>query len=178
MMRSLMRKAWVLLIVFALAFTVMALPVGAEQPARPLKGQVTGFATFGPGTDPFSGAECPNHGGLATLSQGSGTVTHMGRVEMSARHCTPLDIEAVAGKMILTAANGDQLVLRYYGAANFTGPNEVTGEYEVTVVEGESTGRFADAELINASMTVVLTFESFDDPAWPANFWLKGSIDY
>jgi hypothetical protein len=25
---------------------------------------------------------------------------------------------------------------------------------------------------------VVLTFESFDDPVWPANFWLKGSIDY
>jgi hypothetical protein len=178
MMRSLMRRAWVVLTVLALAFTVMALPVSADQPARPFKGHIAGPVTFQPGTDPFSDATCPYHGGLATLSQGSGTVTHMGRVEMSARHCTPLDIEAVAGKMILTAANGDQLVLRYYGAANFTGPNEVTGEYEVTVVEGESTGRFADAELINASMTVVLTFESFDDPAWPANFWLKGSIDY
>jgi hypothetical protein len=172
------RKTAVFLALLGLAL-MAAVPVGADQPARPFKMHTTGYATFIPGVvDPITGDSCPHFGGLGTFGFASGEASHLGRVEMQTAHCTPLGTEAITGRMLLVAANGDELVLQYEGGANpDIGPNHVTATYEVTFVGSESTGRFEDAEG-DGLLTVHLTFEDFNDPVWPGEFWVEGSIDY
>jgi hypothetical protein len=169
----------VLLTVLVLALTMAALPVSADQPPRPFKGAVEGGAEFLPGTDPFTGEQCPNYGvGIATLGFGTGTVTHLGRVDMASKHCSPAGDEMITGKATLEAANGDILAVKYYGPIEVEPvANGFRGTYTWTVIGPESTGRFHDADG-GGLWNVDLTFEDFFDPMWPGSFSFTGSIDY
>jgi hypothetical protein len=77
------------------------------------------------------------------------------------------------------AANGDQLVLQYYGPiqAPIAGEHEFTAVYETTFSGDESTGRFEGAEGEGTAI-VHFTFDDFFDEIWIGEFSLTGSIDY
>ena len=90
-------------------------------------------------------------------SAGTGQMSHLGKVAFELEQCTypgadPEHPERYAygeGTITFTAANGDTLVVAQEGTGEivFDGPNMVgfLGEGTWTVVEGEGTGRFANA---------------------------------
>jgi hypothetical protein len=101
----------ILIAVLGLAFlaSVLAAPKGTD---RPLKGQLTGEATFAFGVD-----ECvPVNGvGVKTTTVAAGNVSHLGNVEGHFTHCPgPLTGgPTLNGNLTLWAANGDQLWATY-----------------------------------------------------------------
>ena len=139
----------------------------------------SGVATFEPGSvDPVTGEPCSHFGGLATLTEATGTATYLGDVEVVGGHCTPEAEEPVTGQMALVAESGDELVIQYNGPIDMTmTANAFKGVYDMTFIGDLSTGEFENAEG-SGSLTVVATFENFDDPVWPAEFWFDGSVDY
>ena len=88
-------------------------------------------------------------------SAGTGQMSHLGKVNYVLEQCTyfgepfPPDYVYGEGTITFTAANGDTLVIAQEGTGEivFDGPNTVgfLGEGTWTVVEGEGTGRFANA---------------------------------
>jgi hypothetical protein len=78
---------------------------------------------------------------------GIGQATHMGRIEINGPSHVDLILERQTGTSVLTAANGDTLVIAFSGTVHLTGPNPndpVTFEGEWTVIGGS--GRFAGAK--------------------------------
>jgi hypothetical protein len=169
--------AGVLPVIVILLLLATAPAVAADQPDRPFKAHMGGQATFVPeSTDPITLEPCQHFGALATKSFATGTAAHLGRVAMSAEHCTPLADEAIAGMMVLVAANGDELMLRYDGPTTLElAEHSVLAIYDYSIVDGN--GRFDGAEG-TGWLRVELTFETFDDPVWPGSFSLGGSIHY
>lgn len=163
-------------IIGALALVIALLAVSepasaAGHGAGPLTGTIMGSASFVPEED------CVPVG-LETQSTGSGIVTRLGRVEMSAAHCTPAGPD-IAGRMILTAANGDELYLDYGGTCDALPPDAVPGVTEIGcdnpfVVAG-GTGRFEDATG-TGHLSASVTFMGFGAPEWPAIWELSGSL--
>jgi len=95
-------------------------------------------------------------------STGTAHVSHLGRVEMTVDHCTwvddpfgPTHGSFGDGAMVMTAANGDVLVLEHWGTFVFEGPYSIVDQHWQIVdmfpfgpgVEDDvySTGRFAGA---------------------------------
>jgi hypothetical protein len=176
MMRG-MRRVGLLIAIMTLGL-LLAAPASAEQPARPFKGYSSGYATFvDNSTDPITLEACPYPVyATGTFGYGSGTASHLGRFDWANVHCAPAANEAITGLLTLTAANGDELVLQYYGPTDAElGANHFWGAYDFAVTGGD--GRFEDASG-SGVMTVYTTFESFFDPVWPAEWWLEGSIEY
>lgn len=157
----------------AAALLGMAGPATAALAERPLTGTVTGTANFVPvaGCEPV---------GLQTQVTGSGIVTHLGPVTMTAGHCTPAGAD-IAGRMILTAANGDQLQLDYTGTCDVPSPDWVPGVTQIgcdnpfTVAGG--TGRFADASG-TGRLTATVTFMGMGAPDWPGTWVIDARIRY
>jgi hypothetical protein len=87
--------------------------------------------------------ECPL--GIMTVSDGEGTLTHLGHTVMHSEHCTPADAYNPYGEMTLTAANGDTIEIIYNGFAPYPAPTDesIHGEGDLLVAGG--TGRFAEA---------------------------------
>jgi hypothetical protein len=174
-----MRAMKLIALVTALLFLVGVPASAMVEGGVPIRGYMPGYATWQQGeVDPITGDPCQHYGGLATLGYGVGTVSHLGRARVETAHCTP-QAEPYTGKMTLTAANGDRLVIHYTPVSEHIDP--VAGEYEAVcmteVIGAESTGRFAGADG-DITMTVHLTFEDFDDPVWPGAFRIEGRIDY
>lgn len=161
--------------VMAGALLLMSVPgsVDANSSSRPFRGMLTGEVTF-----PFVGDECPASdiffGGLRTDSAATGTVSHLGRVEMTSQHCTPAGVAIEGGEMTLEAANGDELYLAYAGTAPPPGPDGVivvSVDFDIT----GGTGRFEHATG-GGQATAYVVFEGFDDPSWPATWVWNGAV--
>ena len=173
-----MRKMLVMLAVLGLVTVGLIAPVGADSSSRPFKGSVTGEVTF-----PFVGEGiCPATdvflGGLRTDSEATGTVSHLGRTTMTSSHCTPLFETIAGGEMTLVAANGDEVIIHYWGSAPFPIPGVtefIDVDLDFVIVGG--TGRFEGATG-GGEMQARAVFEGFMDPAWPASWHWDGTIGY
>lgn len=162
------------ILAFVIAMVGMSGPAMAGQGERPLRGTVTGDVVFVPveGCAPV---------GLQTQGTGSGIVTHLGRVELASRHCTPPGADITAGRMILTAANGDKLYLDYAGPCDVPSPDWVPGTTQFschnafTVAGG--TGRFADATGAG-ELHALVTFMGMEVPVWPVTWTFSARLRY
>lgn len=79
---------------------------------------------------------------------GTGTVAHLGRVEVEAANCTGGDLETgeaeiSAGSATFTAADGSTITVVYSGTQQ--APNGTIAEYTTTHTVTGGTGRFAGA---------------------------------
>ena len=162
--------AAVVLLAALMAFVVTAAAADTRGTDRPFKGTLVGSATVAPD------ASCPI--GLRTVSEGSGTGSHLGLVSMSSGHCTPVT-NVIAGQMTLVAANGDEVHATYSGTCEpFPLPpvgETITCNTENVIVGG--TGRFANATG-EAHMTALVTWTGFGAPLLPANWTWDGTISY
>ena len=122
--------------VLFLAACVMAFPVGASE-VLPFRAVIH--------TEPMSVGPC-GFGCIQLEIAGAGQALHMGRMEMQGPSQVDLILSRQTGTSVLTAANGDTLVIVFSGTVQFTGPNPddpVNFEGTWTVIDG--TGRFAAA---------------------------------
>jgi hypothetical protein len=145
-----------------------------------LKGSVTGSGTF----PVVSTAVCPANdvyvGGLQTAVSATGTASHLGRVSMTAAHCTPRG-PISAGKMTFVAANGDRLFADYAGPCDFDPSTAVVG---VTVVRCDNTltftggtGRFAGATG-SGTLVALLTYMGMGPTAWPGTWTWTADVTW
>lgn len=166
-MRRLLGVAALLAALGALGVAAAAADTGGTD--RPFKGTLVGSATFP--ADP----SCPI--GLRTVSEGSGTASHLGLVRMTSSHCTPATDLLTGGEMTLLAANGDELHMTYSGTSGpFPPVGGVITVYSHNVIVG-GTGRFADATG-EADFTALVTFAGFGVPVWPITWTWDGTISY
>ena len=148
---------------------VAAIAVAFATPAAATQGQHVPFRMHAVGADrplnmspgfPFVrdtfDGRCTAPSDWVTTIDLRGTAAHLGRVTAVASHCTQIDIFTTPnpgvfqdGRMVVEAANGDELWLTYTGGFVFTpqgapdvGLSEITFS-TVTVVGG--TGRFDGA---------------------------------
>lgn len=137
----------------------------------PFKGTVSGELQFLPAPD------CPTWGLATTAIDVPGVASHLGRITMSSRHCSPAGADFGPGTMTFTAANGDQLFSTYSGSAPFPGPGTdiVHGTSHNTITGG--TGRFEHATGY-FDQTAAIQFQGFDDFSWPATWTWTGVIHY
>jgi hypothetical protein len=154
-----------------------AVPATAADPARPLHG-----SWVSPDGYDFAASGCPADAFLRFTTSGHGQFAHLGRTSITMAHCTWVDPVANTGSfdlgpIILTAANGDTLVLGHRGTFTLT-PNPAgmppyTSALSSLIWWVESgTGRFADADGSG-------TGTSFDDMLTGIQrFVLEGAISY
>ena len=162
-----MRK--ILTLTVAAVLLLISIPAAsAKSDARPIKGVMSGELLF------VGDSSCPLR--LTTESVATGNISHLGRTEMDAGHCTPTGPLAEGGEMTLTAANGDQVFIEYEGlAAPLNEDGIIIVDVDFIGVGGD--GRFEGAHG-HGDMTVFAVFEGFDDFAWPATWVLDGEIGY
>jgi hypothetical protein len=155
-------------IALALAVLSPAALSGAGAAERPFKGDLAGHA--GPVGDPT----CPL--GFRTVSEATGTASHLGLVTMRADHCFALPNLLTQGRMTLVAANGDELRVRYTGTCTPAIPvpgDLVTCTTDNVVVGG--TGRFENASgELDITAHVLITAE----PSWSATWTWEGVLGY
>jgi hypothetical protein len=152
--------------VLCLTLLAFGATAGAKTRARPFHGCMCGTATFVPSADSPTG--------LFTISEAVGRVSHMGASVLYAKHPTAFDF---AGDMSLTAANGDTILISYYGGGAL--PPTIGDWYDLwsvaTIVGG--TGRFAHVSG-DIDMGVSLQYLGLGTPVWPIIFKLNGTISY
>jgi len=171
-----MRLAKIAMLLAALMLLIAstsAIAGGNNPQQRPFWGNFSGEATF-PSSEDCGITQVP----FQTLSNTEGMMTHMGRSEMFTSHCaTPDGSAAVGGMATLVAANGDEVSLTY-SATTVAGPpvSPVIIQVAEFIIVG-GTGRFEGASGMLTGM-VYITFEGFDDPAWPIEFVVAGTIVY
>lgn len=138
----------------------------SNGPARPFKGEyVADFAIVADGDwcDSESGA-------IPVLIEGHGQMTHLGRFDFEARHCTDPETGTFAeGVGTFVAANGDELWATYDG--QFLAPlPDGTQVVASTHTYNGGTGRFTNASgTADAPAWFVFTSET-DGP-------LRGTVD-
>ena len=156
----------------------LALPASAGQGERPIRGTLVGEVNFLPNEDCPALPGLPPH--LQTQAAGVGLVSHLGKTTMTSTHCSPAGAE-IAGRMILTAADGSELWMDYAGTCDPLGPDSVPGETVVTCESPFSfaggTGRFTDVEG-TGHLTASVTFMGLGAQGWPGVWTLTGSLAY
>jgi hypothetical protein len=149
--------------------------VGADRPLN----MSPGFPFV---RDLFAG-RCSITSDWVTTMDTRGTAAHLGRVSVEQSHCTQIDIFSmpmpatfVDGRMVITAADGDELWVRYTGSFVYT-PG-ATPDVGVSVIDYASmtivggTGRFEGA-------TGTLSGSAIDNfPAGPNTAEFSGTIVY
>lgn len=175
---------------------VLALGLAFAAPAAATQGQHVPFKMHVVGADlpsnmspgfPFVrdtfGGRCSVPSDWVLGVELKGTAAHLGRVSVTAEHCTQIDIFTVPnpgsfrdGEMTITAANGDELWLEYAGHFVFTpagAPDVGVSQIAFTTVTVTGgTGRFEGA-------TGSLTGRSVDNfPAGPHTADFGGWIVY
>ncbi len=119
-----------------LSLTVLAAPTAADPgtaKTRPLNISLDFTGTPG-------GFECPD-GLVPQAFEGSGRLSHLGRVEVSGGACNDfVNLEIVGGFGTYVAANGDSIDVEFSGTASFIPPATFVGEGSGAIVGG--TGRF------------------------------------
>jgi hypothetical protein len=160
------RTLLVLALVSTLLLLAFSATAGATKKSRPFKGSLYGKISIAPdaSTPPV----------LYTVCTAAGDLSHMGKSVLYGRHPTALDF---AGKMTLTAANGDTIRIDYYGGGDL--PPNIGDWYDLwtvaTIVGG--TGRFRNVTG-DIGLAVSLQFMGLDAPEWPAIFRFTGTIKY
>jgi hypothetical protein len=169
-----MRAMKVIALVTALLFLVGVPASAMVEGGVPIRGTVVGVDGYG------APIGCPPGTSWKYFSSGGGVMSHLGRVEFDAIHCTVFDESAGTGSFgygtfTLTAANGDTLVIAQSGTFRMTGdvePGEffsiITGVW--TVVDGD--GRFEGA---SGSGTLSGVSDIFGGTT---TVELRGRIDY
>jgi hypothetical protein len=161
-----MRKIIFILMVCGLVFACFVATASAGTKARPFKGCMCGTITYTPGN--------PEPPYVYTVSDAVGNLSHMGASVLYAIHPAAFDF---AGDMTLTAANGDTVLISYYGGGKL--PPNIGDWYDLwtvaTIVGG--TGRFAHVSG-DIDMAVSLQYLGFEAPVWPAIFKFSGKIKY
>ena len=147
--------------VAALAFSAVALSaVGGTD--RPFTGSTVGLASFLPDRS------CPL--GFRSVTETSGTASHLGLVSFSSDHCFAPPNLITEGQGTFVAANGDELYLTYTGACN--PPDFATCITDNAIVGG--TGRFANATG-EFQITAVVTNTA---PPRPVDMTWAGTVSY
>lgn len=154
-----------------MAFVVVGAAADTGGSDRPFTGSLAGAAWVMPDSS------CPI--GLRTVSESSGTASHLGFVRMLSSHCTPVTNVITGGQMTLVAANGDEVHATYSGmCVPFPLPpvgETITCNTPNLIVGG--TGRFADATG-ETQMTALVTWAGFGAPVLPATWTWDGTIGY
>lgn len=78
-------------------------------------------------------------------SEGTGTVSRLGRVTYHFTHCTHVDLTITEGVLRLKAANGDTLVLHYTANVTQYAPGDPVAFWEQEWTVASGTGRFEGA---------------------------------
>jgi hypothetical protein len=138
-------------VVFAIvALLVATVPaaVAASLMERPLKEDLSGYATGIVYAEDFAvgdtfGERCSQPSQWISTSAGTGTISHLGRVSWRTEHCFQL-FRGTFGAfgdavLVVTSVNGDQL----YGTYDGVMTGETTFVEEMIITGG--TGRFAGA---------------------------------
>ena len=166
-----MRKAIATLAAMSLVLFGLAAPAGADSNARPFKGAMSGEVTWSLDFDCMLA--------LSTDSTAAGNASHLGRMTMTSRHCTPAGHDLTDGKMTFIAANGDAVDLEYWGytpTVDELVPGQVfTVDLEFLVAGG--TGRFESA-VGAGEMTAFVLFEDLSAPVVAASWVWSGTIGY
>lgn len=185
-----MRRLLAALTMGALLVGVFAGPVAATQGrAVPFHMSVVGLdrpLVMSPGFpfigDTFGG-RCSVPSTWVTTIDSTGTSAHLGRVSVTQSHCTWFDVLGTAatenpfvdGRMVITAANGDELWVQYGGYFLFAATGEATGvsdiRYETMTIVG-GTGRFHGASGSLAGEAIDIF------PTGPNTAHFRGSIVY
>lgn len=181
---------------FLALLTVLPLALVFAAPAAATQAQPVPFAMHIVGVDqplnmssgfPFVrdlfGGRCSIPSDWVVAVKSGGTATHLGRVAVENSHCTQIDIFTTPnpgtfqdGRMVITAADGDQLWIAYSGSFVFTpGATPDVGVSDIAIstmtVRG-GTGRFEGA-------TGSLTGHIIDNfPAGPSTGDFHGTIVY
>lgn len=145
---------------------------------RPFHAEVEGLGMFPPRPEGRCRTMVPVF--LSVLT-GTGQATHLGAVKWSSSHCAQLPTSAPPpyalferGEGTLTAANGDQLNIRFEGTQDTPVVDPILGTWRITFVGG--TGRFA-----SASGSAAVAFRIGVRPTgtpWPFRIVMDGRVSY
>ena len=159
-------------LILALLISVSPTVLAGDNPTeRPYWGSFSGVANFvfNDVCGPLTGAP------FQTVTDVVGKMTHMGKSELFASHCsTPDGGFALYGAATMVAANGHEVSFTYT-AETVAPPPFIIQEINMVITGG--TGRFdgASGEL---SGHVYIEFLGFTTPDWPVAFVLSGYIVY
>ena len=142
-----------------------------------------------PGAPPFLerstfGGRCSRAVDWVTTIDSNGTATHLGRVSVLQSHCTrfdflaspPMPADFTDGRMVVTAANGDELWIRYSGTFLFY-PGATVEEGQSDISYGSMTIAGGTGRFEGASGTI--TGSAIDNwPAGPHVADFHGRIEY
>jgi len=142
--------------------------MGSEPELRPFWGHVAGSATFPKSDDCLEISGQP----FRTVATAVGEVTPLGPSTFRSAHCVTEDGRALEGKLTLTSENGDQVHLSYTGFM-VEPPPLIVQQIELIIDGG--TGRFAQASGQALGM-VYVTFKGYDEPEWPIEMALAGTV--
>lgn len=148
MTRGNMRSITVVFAIVALLVATVPAAIAASLTERPLKEDLSGYGTgivyagnFESG-DTFDG-RCSQPSQWISTSEGTGTISHLGRVSWRTEHCLQLFLGTFGDAVVvITSANGDQLYGTYDGVLT----SETTFAEELIITGG--TGRFAGASRV------------------------------
>jgi len=161
----------VLFAILAAMSTVTATIAHAQAQLRPFRGTVEGEVTFA-----LSGECAPQP--VQTVSTSQGQVAHLGRTTLATTHCPSSDgTQALNGRAIFSAANGDQVIATYTSHTVAASPELIVQEGEFTINGG--TGRFEHAAG-RAPFTVYINPVSPPtlEAKWPIRFSFAGTISF
>jgi hypothetical protein len=142
----------------------------SEPELRPFWGHVVGSAAF-----PQSEA-CLEVSGqpFQTVATAEGEIAPLGRTTFHATHCVTEEGRALDGRLTLTAEDGDELFLTY--SAAMIEPQPLMVQKSELIIDG-GTGRFAKASGQVLGM-VYITCLGYDEPEWPIEMALVGTITF
>lgn len=103
------RRWWVVLVALLLSVVTMPMAVAARGGTeRPVRAELTGSLTW---DIDMTKSECP----VLTMTESTGTMSHLGKVSASWRHCPLMDDSGgyENGHVVFTAANGNTLKAVY-----------------------------------------------------------------
>jgi hypothetical protein len=167
--------------------TLVAVPVasaGTGGTDRPFRATMVGESYW-----EMPSENRPDCGPIATFTQPTGEATHLGEITASWSHCPALPDYIGDGRLVIVAADGDEL----YGTYDYD-PFDMTNVIPITFSGG--TGRFDDASgsveaaySIEPRVTTSCTTDPFcfevDDGVyldltvpWPWSATLTGTISY
>ena len=129
-----------ILIAALAALLLAAPPVATAATTTPFSSDFTAQASF---------AETPVPGVLSVTTSGAGHASHLGRITLSTTETldfvtTPGTLVIRDGRLVMVAANGDELYWSYEGTGSLPdedGDSSLTGTFVIT----GGTGRFSDA---------------------------------
>jgi hypothetical protein len=107
---AIVSKRWLVVVLALATFCLVAVPAAAGPKGidRPFSASYEGFARW-----EFPGSFPPGCKEVTTISGATGIATHLGRVDFAGWHCPAEPANRHDGHATITAANGDELHVRY-----------------------------------------------------------------